>query len=431
MRLFCEFLIAAAFHAKAKMSIPSHSKRPPLITNNRGETNSSTGAADVMLIFGKGIDPLDIKQIRPILQDLNVSSLILGDGVRNVRSKPMRMALHDKLAADGQVVIYSHGRNNPDQHAFELSDFSKGYGHVPTLNLIRWGHELQDTDNINLKPAEKQRSGNRIVHLIACHVGQVVEQIMPGSPEWKAGYTLIYSDENETSLREVASSLETALTYFDWCKQQGKPLDPLKLFLLAAKRQSQSLTLLGGKLKAPLVSREPATLEELELDQARKRITGGNLKDLRRLLAAEQELTPAENALLPDPANQLIEMLFKFLERAENASLEKALSAHPDLINTCNDDGLNLLIKASAEENIACVKILIRLGADVNIFDHEGDTALHVAIERGNSELVALLLKAGAWTTSQNAKRQNSLELAQALDKKNIVTLISKHLRKL
>ncbi len=411
------------------MSIPIQSKRPPLITNNRGGTDTSTGPADVMVIFGKGIDQLDIKQIRPLLQDLNVSSSILGDGVRNVRSKPLQMALHDKVAADGQVVFFSHGSNNPDQHSFELSEFSKGYGHVPTLNLIRWGHELQGTDDANLTTPEKQRTGKRIVHLIACHVGQVVEQIIPGSPEWKAGYTLIYSDEKETTLREVCSSLVTALAYFEWCKEQGKQLDPLKLFLLAARRQSQSLTLLGGKLNAPLVSREPATLEELELDQACKRIIGYSHKDLRRLRIAEQKLTPAENALVPGPKNQLVEMLFKYSERGDNLSLEKGLLAHPDLINTRNADGLNLLLQASAEENIACVKLLIRLNAELNVIDDEEGTPLHIAIGKGNSELVDLLLKGGAWTSFRNGNRQNALQLAEELGKQDIVTIINNHLK--
>lgn len=410
------------------MSIPSSGKRPPLITNNSGQTSTSTDPADVMVIFGKGIDQLDIKQIRPLLRDLTVSSLILGDGVRNVRSKPLQMALHDKVATDGQVVICSHGSNNPYQHAFELSEFSKGYGHVPTLNLIRWGHELQDTDNANLPAPDKQRAGKRIVHLIACHAGQVIDQIEPGSPEWKAGYTLIYSDENTVSLREVVSSLETALIYFDWCKEQGKQLDPLKLFLLAAKRQSQSLTLLGGKLNAPLVSREPATLEELELDQACKRIIGYNHKDLRRLRAAEQKLTPAENALLPGPTDQLMEMLFKFIERGDNSFLEKALDTQSDLINKRDANGLNLLIKASDEENIECIKTLIRLGAELSMADDEGDTPLHVAIGKGNSELVDLLLKAGAWTSLQNENRQSALQLAEALGKQDIVAIINNHL---
>lgn len=409
------------------MRIPSHIKRPPLITINTGATTTSTEQADVLVVFGKGINPSDIRQLRPILKNLDVTSLLLGDGVRNVRSKPLQMALRDKVTAEGQVVIYSHGRNNPDQHAFELSEFSKGYGYIPTLSLIRWGHKLQETDKENATLPEKQRIGKRIVHLIACHVGQVVEQIKPSSPEWKAGYTLIYSDDQETSLREVASSLETALSYFAWCKQEGKELDPLKLFLLAAKRQVQSLTLLGGKLNAPLVSHKPVALEELALDQARTRITGSTKKDIRRLVKAEQELTQAEYDLLPSPTDQLVGMLLQCIDCGDNISLEKALHADPKLINIRNIDGMVFLVYASNRNQIGCVKTLIRLGADVNMSDDDGDTALHMAIENNNSKLVELLLNAGAWISNRNEKRQNSLELAQALGMNDIAAVISSH----
>lgn len=412
------------------MSIPNSSKRPPLITTISGAPATSSEPADILVVFGKGVHPDDIKQIRPLLQNLDVSSLLFGDGVRNVRSKPLQLAMRDKVKKDGQVVIISHGSNKPHQHAFELADFSKGYGHIPTINLIGWSRNLQASVDEDAVLSKKQRTGKQFVHLIACHAGQVVDQIMPGSVGWKSGYTLIYSNKNETSIHETASSLEAALSYFDWCKVKDTQVDPLKLFLLASKRQGQSLTLLGGKLKAPLVSRAPTTLAELDEQQARSRITG-NVADLRRLDAAELALTPAEIALLPHPKQHLLDILFQCIERGDSIAFSALLNAHPELINGRDLDGLNCLITACDEGQIDCVKILIRLGADLDMNDDSGTTALHTAVTKRDTELVSLLLQAGAWTNIRNGNRQTPLEQAQALGALDIATLISDHRRKL
>lgn len=411
------------------MSIPGSIKRPPLITTASGASAVGSEPADILVVFGKGVSPIDIRQIRDFMQSLNVSSLLLGEGVRNVRSKPMRLAMRDKVKSDGQVVIISHGSNNPHQHALELSEFSAGYGHIPTVNMIIWSRNLQLSVDIDDAP-KNQRTGKQFVHLIACHVGQVVDQIMPGSLGWKSGYTLIYSNDDETSLHATGSSLEAGLSYFEWCKGKGTKPDPLKLFLLATKRQGQTLTLLGGKLKAPLVSRAPKTLAELDGVQARNRITG-NASDLRRLDVAEQALTAAEKIFLPEPGRQLLDMLFRCIERGDGDAFSTLLNAHPELINKQDEDGLNCLIKACEEENTDCVKILIGLGADLNFSDHSCDFALNIAVTKGNIELVTLLLAAGAWTSFRNENRQTPLEKAQELGEHDIAELISKHRQKL
>ena len=55
-------------------------------------------------------------------------------------------------------------------------------------------------------------------------------------------------------------------------------------------------------------------------------------------------------------------------------------------------EGETALILAIERSNLEVVKLLLRYGADVNIMDYRGRTALDVAIKEKNKTLVKLLL---------------------------------------
>ncbi len=58
------------------------------------------------------------------------------------------------------------------------------------------------------------------------------------------------------------------------------------------------------------------------------------------------------------------------------------------------------------QRDAAGVRALIAAGADVNVADGDGTTALHWAAYHGDSELVAALLAAGARVTRRDAHRR-------------------------
>ncbi|XP_075845686.1 uncharacterized protein LOC142859270 isoform X2 [Microtus pennsylvanicus] len=62
-------------------------------------------------------------------------------------------------------------------------------------------------------------------------------------------------------------------------------------------------------------------------------------------------------------------------------------------INMKDDEGCTPLIKAAQRDNLECISILLRHGADPHIVDANGDAALHHAICRGNIPVVSKLLE--------------------------------------
>eukprot|EP00404_Azadinium_spinosum_P056961 CAMPEP_0180779282 /NCGR_PEP_ID=MMETSP1038_2-20121128/46299_1 /TAXON_ID=632150 /ORGANISM="Azadinium spinosum, Strain 3D9" /LENGTH=259 /DNA_ID=CAMNT_0022814557 /DNA_START=97 /DNA_END=874 /DNA_ORIENTATION=+ len=67
----------------------------------------------------------------------------------------------------------------------------------------------------------------------------------------------------------------------------------------------------------------------------------------------------------------------------------------------------------SFQKRMAVMKILIESGADVNMKDPDGDTALHAAAVHGRLESVKLLVQAGADTAAANVQGQTPLRLAE------------------
>ena len=65
-------------------------------------------------------------------------------------------------------------------------------------------------------------------------------------------------------------------------------------------------------------------------------------------------------------------------------------------VNWSDHEGETLLMKAADRGNAAEVQRLLAAGADVNAKDFDGETALMVAADDGHAAVVKLLLAAGA-----------------------------------
>lgn len=82
------------------------------------------------------------------------------------------------------------------------------------------------------------------------------------------------------------------------------------------------------------------------------------------------------------------------------------------------------LIKASTSGSVDVVKILLNAGADVNLENMQGNTALHSAARFGHADIVSVLIESGAdnssenslgWTPLMRASRYGQAECVQIL----------------
>lgn len=105
--------------------------------------------------------------------------------------------------------------------------------------------------------------------------------------------------------------------------------------------------------------------------------------------------------------NRFIEAVSK--NEVEAVALFIRAGLHP---NTKNADGVNSLMAASKEGNVAMMKFLISKNANVNAKDKNDATALMIAAENSKLDAVKLLIEKGADVNAKDKKGRTALNFA-------------------
>jgi ankyrin repeat protein len=105
--------------------------------------------------------------------------------------------------------------------------------------------------------------------------------------------------------------------------------------------------------------------------------------------------------------------------KEDNFKATKTLIKLGANVNIKDNDGNNVLIYAAKNDNVDMIKLLIKLGIDVNIQNNFGETALMYAIKYCNFENIEYLVKKGANILIKNNENKTAINIA--LDEANIV----------
>lgn len=83
---------------------------------------------------------------------------------------------------------------------------------------------------------------------------------------------------------------------------------------------------------------------------------------------------------------------------------------------------LDLILRGTEDEEVTkCAKVLIQNGINVNVADKNKHSALHYAVERGNIELVKLLIDAKADVNAKNKHNRTVLDCTFSAELRDIL----------
>ncbi len=315
-----------------------------------------------------------------------------------------------------------------NEHFSTVSDVCRST--IPTDTLIQ-----MVVDELGIKPSriDAGRSSLPFIYLFSCHSRAVSQQIDPDDELWRRAHLLILSSSHQTNLLSYGQAISGAIAYVDHCQRTLQEVDPLKLFFFAGFSRGDCITLMGGRLSAPLVWHAPKS----EKDQCRLDTVSGSAEDLQRFHEAVSTLSATEWRLLPKPL--LSEVLCNRITHDDAEGLRRLLQAHPELRdaparfdarpllfaaemlaedcvaellaagadpNTRDADGKTALMECVRYETWAegCMDVLLRYGADPNLQDDAGKTALILACRERHDKAMQRLLQHGAQVNIQEVQ---------------------------
>ena len=117
------------------------------------------------------------------------------------------------------------------------------------------------------------------------------------------------------------------------------------------------------------------------------------------------------NRVLPR-SNGVISVVIRHILDDDIKKLKKLLKAKELELNVVDGRGIGPIHEASYTNNLKCLKILLKFGANVNFVDSEGWTALHACVAGENLECMKFLINNKADVNYLNKKGWAPLHLA-------------------
>ena len=420
---------------------------------NQKEVSLNTTPTFVYL-YDKEIDPNSIKFCTRIAKISHLQNHVLEFGTAKNTITAVHHHLRTTSKQSSHLMLNVHGRSNGSKGQ-RSHRFVAGSSERREFFTKQWLEKL-------LCPSAEAINSETIpfVHVLSCRSKALAEEIKPGTPLWKSGWFILYSNSKVTSVNHFGASLEVMASYIQLCESNDVQAHPLTLFYLAGLARGDCMTLLGGDLQQPLTLHAPKSQRDLERTQSIK-LCEGNTLDKARLLLAGIELSSHESSLLPDPNDDflLAQLLATRIERGDMVAVKKIVKDNPKLlnhqqvvgtlplativknndpkqmkwmlnqdanINATDSDGYSLLFFALEFQNTSMLEFLLSNGANPNCPNHESITPLIAAIANGRTKAAELLIKYGAdltWTDEGDT----ALTLAVSEGQLSVVSCILEH----
>lgn len=114
-------------------------------------------------------------------------------------------------------------------------------------------------------------------------------------------------------------------------------------------------------------------------------------------------------------------------ELGDKAEVEelKAIGAKETMKIWRDQEKLTALMVAVLNDDLPAAQMLIKMNADLNVQDENGETALMHAVKYENISAVELCLQNGAQTHIRSKKGQTALDLARSLKCAKVVKMLS------
>ena len=386
-----------------------------------------SGEKNVDCVFVVGPNEKDlVDDLRRLAQSQALSYAVIGDGEHQITEEMITNARRaGVLGQDTEVFSNTHGGffrgNAGKQHGLELDADSDLVSPEEYLSCFR--KPLENNHYSDLEP----RSWKGNIHLTACHVGQFRSEFKPsgiGENElWEQGHVFLHGSKKMLYTGSALGDVETVIREIGVSKRlDGTRPSSLQIMRALMERQSDSVTLLGKDLSAPLVLQAPQSVMDVmsgnlqaqwlrEKTESKLQVLDGRVSgpdQHREALMNTHAVSTKGSVKLKSAANIVFTRIVHVKNKNKLDRLFEDLKALPGLLNLSDKSGITPLILVASLPRDKTLKVrrhdlareLISRGADINAKDKQGRSAIHYAALTGDLEMFDTLLSLGAKVTS-------------------------------
>ena len=413
----------------------------------------------ITCVFGDGIshDVAHSLKNNWIAHRLKIKTVSTGHEAPQPRALIEKIAA--RLINGSHLMLYVHGasshKTNSGKHhlLFNVSP----EGQVSTVEfleaLFARAKKLNPAEKKSHLPLP-------VVHILSCFSGELSNELQPHGRLWKSAHFVVYSSKKFTCPNHYGAAMDAAARYISDCTQSDEVVNPLRLFFLAGSRSGDCMRMLGGNLQAPMILHAPKLAIDLKEERLDHRLEAGprdradfylsaietirQEHDLtetspgaiaellqtrigRRDLQSVEQLLKDSSGLINQPSSTgvlsfnvaILEgfepVIDLFLRNGASLWRTDAIGVGPTLtaLSTGDNQLLATLLAKGANPNEADIygtsalfsavmqgsklaaALLLEHGADINYSDKD-ETALTLAVNKGDVAMVELLLKNGA-----------------------------------
>ena len=439
----------------------------------------------ITCVFGGGIAPDVANSLKNkwITHRLKIKSIDTGNEGLAPRALIEKIAA--RLTNGSHLMLFIHGvapqATNNHKHHLRINALPEGGESTLTFleRVVARAKQLHPDQMRSHLPLP-------VIHILSCFSGSLSDELRPDSHLWRSAHFVVYSSKKFTYPDYYGAAMDAAASYISDCAQRGEAVNPLRLFFLAGSRSGDCLRLLGGDLQAPLILHAPKLASDLEENRLDHRLEAGpgdrtdfylsaietvhgkrdltetlpeaiaellqtrigrrDLQSVAQLLSDYSGLinqrsrtgVPPLNIAILEGFEPIIDLL---LESGANLRCTDAIGVGPTITallaedyrmlakllakganpNETNMYGSSALFVAVTQRSTLAAELLLEYGADINYSDNH-DTALTLAVNKGDPTMVRLLLKNGAGRASglsnelaTAAVQNNQVEIGELL----------------
>lgn len=375
---------------------------------------------ELVVIYGPKQIPSEADFLHFMAKQSGLVHAIEGLNNKKIDESKIKNIITDRLQTNANVFLMGHGGFEKNQHTLEFFDGKP----IATKDLIDLAFK-----KLNISE-QKNNSSKPIIHVVSCEAGNLKNEIRPGSHAWQKGYVILYSSKDSINFESTSNSIEAVMRHLQECKINNRSIEPLEIFLHAARAQGSQVTILGGDLRAPITSNFPRTPSE-QKNRETLSYLNGHVDDINRLSKIQQEAGLKSKLSRKEKNYQARIMLFNAIQNSDTLAVMEILEKYPKIINSRDYQWQTSLHICAEHKTTLIAHCLISKGAELDFKDISGDTPLHNAFLLSNDDFAEMLIENGANYCIPNNKGDTALHLAIKSGNTSLLKEMFKHTSKL